>query len=359
MKLSNRAAAHRREKHGGLFSIKDMQKGMVDFSSNVLPGGPPPKVAHAMRSALTKAEKYPDPDSKKMKECLASYVGTHANTIAVGNGATEIIYRFCSNVLPENSHICVVNPTFSEYESAASLAGHRVTKFTAMNLGENLEKFSKVMPKNGCIFVCNPNNPTGELLEKEHVLYIANEAESKSSILFVDESFIEIVPGKSRSVAVYAPKRKNLFVLRSLTKSFAIPGVRAGYSIANKTMADLINRTSMPWNVSVLAQMAACAAVYSYKTHLKKAHRLIKKESEFLQKNINKIDGYKCVPNPSANFILVRTRYESRTLWKKLAERKILVRDCTSFGALCAHHIRIAVKTRTENLKLLEALKSV
>ena len=177
--------------------------------------------------------------------------------------------------------------------------------------------------------------------------------------MFVDESFIELVPGKSQSVALYAPKRTNLFVLRSLTKSFAIPGVRAGYSIANKTMTDLINRTSMPWNVSILAQRAACAAVSSHKTHLEKAHHLIKKESDFLQKNINKMNGYKCVQNPSANFILVYTKYNSRTLWKKLARRKILVRDCTSFGTLCSHHIRIAVKTRAENIKLLEALKSI
>ena len=179
MNFSKKAAAHMREKHGGLFSIKDVQKGMVDFSSNILPGGPPQKVAKAMRSALAEAAKYPDPDSSKMKECLASYVGTHMDTIAVGNGATEIIYRFCSHVLQENSSVCVINPTFSEYESAASLAGHRITKFPTMNLGENLEKFSKIIPKNGCVFICNPNNPTGELLEKKQVLYIADASKIK------------------------------------------------------------------------------------------------------------------------------------------------------------------------------------
>ena len=88
-----------------------------------------------------------------------------------------------------------------------------------------MKNFQKIIPKNGCVFICNPNNPTGELLEKKQVLYIADAAKSKSSILFVDESFIELVPGKSQSVALYAPKRTNLFVLRSLTKSFAIPGV--------------------------------------------------------------------------------------------------------------------------------------
>ena len=88
-----------------------------------------------------------------------------------------------------------------------------------------------------------------------------------------------------------------------------------------------------------------------HKTYLKKVQHLIKKESDFLQKNINKIDGYKCVQNSSAN-LLVRTKYSSHALWKKLVH-------CTSFGALCENHIRIAVKTRAENLKLLEALKSV
>ena len=146
----------------------------------------------------------------------------------------------------------------STSEACTECGNHTLEKFHTMNLGENLEKFSKIIPKNGCVFVCNPNNPTGELLEKKQVLYITDVAKSKSSILFVDESFIELVPGKSQSVALYAPKKTNLFVLRSLTKSFAIPGVRAGYSIANKTMTDLINRTSMPWNVSILA---ACAAV--------------------------------------------------------------------------------------------------
>ena len=334
----------------------DVQKDIIDFSSNVSHVGLHQK---SPKSCVRHLDKWKYTQILTRVECLASYVGTRMNTIAVGNGATEIIYRFCNNVLPENSRVCIVNPTFSEYESAASLAGHRITKFAAMNLGENLEKFSKAIPKNGCVFICNPNNPTGELLEKNQVLHIADVAKSKSSILFVDESFIEIVSGKNRSVALYAPKRTNLFVLRSLTKSFSIPGVRAGYSIANKTMTDLINRTSMPWNVSVLAQKATCAAVSIHKTYLKKVQHLIKKESDFLQKNINKIDGYKCVQNSSANFILVRTKYSSHALWKKLVAHKILVRDCTSFGALCENHIRIAVKTRAENLKLLEALKSV
>ena len=189
----------------------------------------------------------------------------------------------------------------STSEACTECGNHTLEKFHTMNLGENLEKFSKIIPKNGCVFVCNPNNPTGELLEKKQVLYITDVAKSKSSILFVDESFIELVPGKSQSVALYAPKKTNLFVLRSLTKSFAIPGVRAGYSIANKTMTDLINRTSMPWNVSILAQRAACAAVSSHKIHLEKAHHLIKKESDFLQKNIEWIQ---MCAKPSANFIL-------------------------------------------------------
>ncbi|MDI1496272.1 MAG: aminotransferase [Cenarchaeum symbiont of Oopsacas minuta] len=347
------------EQHGGLFSMPHDMDNVIDFSSNVIPGGPPPKVAAALRSALADAEKYPDPESKKMKKCLALYMRVPTNTIAVGNGATDIIYRFCSYVLSKNTHVCVTNPTFSEYESASSLAGHRVTKFTGINIGRDLEKFSKAMPKNGCVFVCNPNNPTGELLEIKDILYLADMAKSKSSILFVDESFIELVPGKNRSVVTFAPKRKNLFVLRSLTKSFAIPGIRVGYCVTNKNMADIVNCTSMPWNVSVLAQRATCAAVSSHKKHLAWARQLIKTESEFLQKNINKIDGYKCVQNPSSNFILVHSKLNSHVIWKKLLRHKILVRDCTSFGNVCCNHIRIAIKTRTENKKLLEALKSI
>jgi threonine-phosphate decarboxylase len=148
-----------------------------------------------------------------------------------------------------------------------------------------------------------------------------------------------------------------LFVLRSLTKSFALAGLRIGYGVGTKQMIFVLNKIKIPWNVSGLAQQAASAAL-SHSFYLENVKKIIKKESFYLINSISKLKDFQC-NSTSTNFILIKTKIKSKTLQKKLLEKKILIRDCSTIRGLNDNYIRIAVKTRKENKKLIQALEKL
>jgi len=218
---------HNPVSHGGLYSIKNPDSKIIDFSSNVNPLGPPPGVKKYLKKNINTLEVYPDSESTKLRKNLSWYTKVPANKIVVGNGATEIIYNFCHAFLNKKTPVLIPVPTFGEYEAAAKLSGCKVSFFKTMNLSENLDLFLKKIPKNGCIFLCNPNNPTGLLLSRKTMLKILQNAKKKSTFVFVDECFIELSDHK-QSLVNDLKKYENLFVLRSLTKSFGLAGLRIG-----------------------------------------------------------------------------------------------------------------------------------
>ena len=220
-----------------------------------------------------------------------------------------------------------------------------------------IDSFISQIPRNGCVFLCNPNNPTGKLLSKEQLNLIIKKAKKLSSIVFVDECFIELVPESDESVISYVKKYDNLFVLRSLTKSFGLPGIRIGYAAASKQMIEILQKIKIPWSVNSLAQNAANVALKN-KSHLTKSKLVIKKELKYLKNKIAQLDGFEC-HDSSTNFILIKTKYDSTKLQKKLLKKNILIRDCKNFRGLNNHYIRIAVKSHKDNLKLVRALEII
>ena len=206
-------------------------------------------------------------------------------------------------------------PTFQEYETASKFNECQISYFKTMNLSENLDIFISKIPKNGCVFICNPNNPTGQLLPKNQLLQIIKKAKKLSTIVFLDECFIEMVPESNESIISYVKKYKNLFVLRSLTKSFALPGIRIGYAAGSKEIIDILKKIQIPWSVNSLAQDAANNAALKNKSHLVKSNFVIKKELVFLTNKINKLNGFDC-DNSSTNFILIKTKKDSTQLQK-------------------------------------------
>ena len=213
------------------------------------------------------------------------------------------------------------------------------------------------IPRNGCVFICNPNNPTGVLIQKSEMVKIIAAAKKKSTTVFVDETFIELVPGHDESIIKQIKNFENLFILRSLTKSFGLAGIRIGYGVGSPQIIDLLQKIKIPWNVSNMAQLAANAAI-CYHPFLDKTCKLIKKEKNFISSNLAKSKKFVCY-NSTTNFLLVKTKIKSKLLQKKLLRKKILIRDCSTFRGLNQDYIRIAVKTRKENIKLLKALEVI
>ncbi len=225
-----------------------------------------------------------------------------------------------------------------------------------MNLSNDIDYFLKKIPKRGCVFVCNPNNPTGVLTSRQKMQKIIQTAKKKSTLVFVDECFIELSEPKE-SIIKDLKKYDNLFVLRSLTKSFGLAGIRIGYGLGNKKLVTILNNLKIPWNASGIAQKAASAAL-CYHDYLEKTSKVILKEKINLKNSISKINGFTCF-NSDTNFILIKTKIKSNVLQKKLLRKKILIRDCNSFRGLNNNYIRIAVKTSKENKKLIKALEAV
>jgi threonine-phosphate decarboxylase len=357
VKLAKNIATHTLVPHGGLYSIENPNSGIVDFSSNVNPLGYPTAINKLLRSWMKNIPVYPDHTSKKLKRRLSSYLGVPINNLVVGNGATEVIYNFCRATTGKNTHVLIPIPTFGEYEAAVRLCAGKLQFFKTMNLEEGFSEFVKRIPNNGIVFVCNPNNPTGALISKKLIIQIVKSAKIKNTLVFVDECFMELTQTLQQSVIDQIQKLDNLFVLRSLTKSFGLAGLRVGYGVGNKKLISVLDKIKIPWNVNGFAQEAAVIAL-SQRRFLAKTRKLIKTEYKFLKNAIEKLDGFSCFES-STNFILIRTNTNSKQLQKKLLQKKILVRECSTFRGLNQNYIRIAVKTHKENLKLIKELESM
>ena len=343
--------------HGGRNPSQSIDSGIIDFSSNVSPAGTPLSVKKSIKRNIENIKHYPDSSSSTVISSLKKYTKLEKSNLIVGNGAIEILYNFCFAFLSKKTKVLIPIPTFQEYETASKLNESQISYFKTVNLSEDLDIFISKIPKNGCVFICNPNNPTGQILPKNQLLQIIKKAKKLSTIVFLDECFIEMVPKSNETVISHVKNYNNLFVLRSLTKSFALPGIRVGYAAGPKEIIDVLKKIQIPWSVNSLAQDSANTALKN-KSHLAKSNSIIEKESVFLTNKINKLNGFDCYDS-STNFILIKTKKDSTHLQKKLLEHKILIRDCRNFRGLDNHHIRIAVKSHKENLKLVNALEKI
>ena len=343
--------------HGGKIPVKNSDHNIIDFSSNITPLGIPNSVKLIIKKNLDKIQFYPDPKSENVISSLEKYTHLSKSNIIVGNGAIEILYNFCFAFLSKTTKVLIHVPTFQEYETAVKLSNCKISYFKSLNLSTNIDSFISQIPKSGCIFLCNPNNPTGELLSKKELLSIIIVAKKLKTIVFIDECFIELVPKSNESVISYVKKYDNLFILRSLTKSFGLPGLRIGYACGSQQIIKILQKIKIPWSVNSLAQDAANAVIKNT-SYLKKSNIIIKKELKYLEDNISILNGFECISS-STNFILIKTKYDSTKLQTKLLKNKILIRDCKNFRGLDNHYIRIAVKSHKDNVKLVKALEKI
>lgn len=354
LRIREGIADYVRPMHGGRLGRLGADK-LLDFSSNITPLGTPASVIRALKDATQNVSEYPDPDSSGLLAALAQHTGLSPSNILIGNGSIEIIYNFA--FVFGGRDTLIPAPTFREYEAASRIYGSRVSHFTSMDLAADLDSFTDKIPKDGMIFVCNPNNPTGRLLTKSQILQIIQTAAARSCAVLVDECFVEL-SRPSESVLSYVSRYDNLLVLRSLTKSFGLAGIRIGYAAASSAVIGLLRNVKEPWSVNCMAQAAGVAAIQDAKKILAEARRLIRREAEYLQKRISAINGMECY-DTDANFILIRTQHDSSKLQERLANSEgILVRDCSDFEGLDAHHIRVAVRSHLENKKLVKALEA-
>jgi threonine-phosphate decarboxylase len=343
--------------HGGIYSVNPCLV-RLDCSSSINPLGTPKKAIAAVKmSANSLMQTYPDPECRELKKSLSRYLGIDSEWVTLGNGAIEIIYWFAHTTSSVRGRVVIPIPTFCEYEVASQKVGAEVTFVPLNSFDLDTDKIIEKTRGADAVFLCNPNNPTGMLATKQ-IMKIIENIDSSTKIL-LDECFIELADNPEANTMIdQISEFDNLVILRSLTKSFGLAGLRVGYSVCNPTLAKKLSSNKIPWNVNSLAQVAGVAALRE-RRYLSKARALIKKERRFLHDNIDKLESFHPIRSDS-NFFLVHLQGRNSTQFRDrlLKNSGVLVRDCSTFTGMGAQYIRIAIKKHSENMLLLKALEA-
>jgi threonine-phosphate decarboxylase len=349
--------------HGGnieevsrLFSIE--KNSIVDFSSNVNPFDLPNNISDVICASIRNISRYPDRDCEELKETLGKYLNISTENIVLGNGSADIIYRAVYAYRPSSGFI--LSPTFGEYEKALLSVGAKIDYWELkecddfkLPVGEVVDRASKL----DMVFLCNPNNPTGTLISPNDLKYLAQKLHGRKTILILDEAFIDLT--EEHSIINSAVKRKNILVLRSMTKFFGLAGLRLGYAVGSKEIVKQIQKSGQPWPVNIFAQVAG-QIILKNKKFKNDSRRKLLQERDFLYRKLCRIKNIKPFPT-AANFILVKIEghLSAAQLQKQLLKCGLLVRDCSSFRGLNSKYIRIAVRKHEENLRLINELEEI
>ena len=353
--------------HGGNLTRAAREYGLpvqqfIDFSASINPLGPSPEVYRTITDNLWRIRHYPDPDCGEIAGLLASYLEVPPESVVVGNGGAELIYMLPAALKIRRA--LIVAPTFSEYAAAIHATGGEVDHFCLPPEGDatrHLENLKLKIPDYHAVFICNPNNPTGRLFTSGELEPLVHTASAAGTMLVVDEAFIDFVDRRRQcSLMQRAASTPNIIILYSLTKFFGIPGLRLGAVITESGMANVIKRAVDPWRVNVLAQVAGEAALKDRK-HMEATIELVQREREYLLKSLSGMKGVRPISG-AANFLLIDLSASGKKLKEiipELGRRGILVRDCSNFYGLDGEYIRIAIRNRPENDKLLAYLGDV
>ena len=346
------AAAH----HGALDYAELAEWGLapdtvLDFSVNSNPYGPSPTVREAL--AGVPLDRYPDRECLRLRHALASEMGVPAESIVVGNGTAGLLWLLGLAFLRLHDSVLILGPTFGEYARISTLLGARVDTMKARaEQGFTLDPedvSTQVGDRNPrLVFVCNPNNPTGTLLANATIHRWSSD--HPETLFVVDEAYLSFVGDIDSALACGAG---NLLVLRSMTKDYALAGLRLGYAAGPPQLIRALSSVRPPWSVNAFAQAAGLAALID-KAHLLRTLAALAVASSALRHGLER-RGYH--PHPSAlHYFLLPVGSGSE--WRRsLLPHGILVRDCASFGL--PEYVRIASRRPEDNARLLAALDEI
>ena len=340
-----------RYEHGG--DIYEDDGIFLDFSVNTNPLGMPESVKQAIISHIPAYACYPDPFCRALRSALAARNGMEPSAVLCGNGAAELIFALCACVRPRRA--LTLAPTFSEYERAVSLFGgeiceHLLLESEGFDLTESI--LEKITPETDILFLCNPNNPTGQLIDPALLSKIAEICRDNGTLLVIDECFIDFTRGNS--ILPQLGKYPNLLIIRAFTKIYAMAGVRLGtLYCADERLLSRIADFSPAWNVSGIAQAAGIAALKET-GWIEKTRWLVENERAFMAEALRSL-GLTAYQSDS-NFLLLKSE---KPLYEPLRARGLLVRSCANFTGLDERHIRIGMKTHEKNMALLRAVSEV
>jgi threonine-phosphate decarboxylase len=336
-------------------------KTLLDFSANINPAGPPLSVLSTIQRTLRNPETltaYPDLELTELKEIIAACTKVRPENIVVANGFVPLLGATLRSL---NIDRCLLPvPCFSEYRSSLESARVAVTPYQLYpdkDFSYDPDSIVQVSLNNECdaILLANPQNPSGVLCESEQMRQLIAMMGQRGITLLLDEAFIDYCP--DHSLAKYAVEQPHVVVFRSLTKFFAIPGLRVSYAVCHAAKAKTLNRFIAPWPITTLASHAACAALgdvaYAEESRIRNEQERLWMTQQLSEL---KIETYRS----RTNFLLLKfpTEVDVNLLWERMiVEQQIVLRSCANFESLETGHLRVAIRSKLENERLIEGLE--
>lgn len=358
----------RRDAHGGdvYAAAKELRRplpDLLDYSASINPLGPSPRLWPALAQARPLIAHYPDPDAVALRSEIAALWRCPIDRVVAANGSAELIATIPR--VFQLRHVLIIGPTFSQYAQAVEQAGGRVTMVHAERatgyrppIDAVLESLQPARSTRtalvDAVILCNPNSPTAQAVDVRMVLRLARAAARRNILLILDEAFADYTEQVSvRGASV--PWRQTI-VLRSVTKFHALPGLRAGYAITSRARAAQIRAAIPPWSMNVLAQVGALAALKDL-DHARRSRAFMAQERPRMSAHLGSLPGCRVYPSET-NFIWFETPQgvPARLVTARLRRQGILVRDASTVPGATPQSLRIAVRTRPENDRLIRAL---
>jgi histidinol-phosphate aminotransferase len=317
---------------------------VIDFSVNLNPYGPPDFVPDVIKEAIEEIELYPDTECSELRAKISQKFGCGTDEVLVCAGVSELIQLVAVAFMKHRA--LMPQHTYGEYAVAATMMGAKIKRIEMPELRINPELLIEEMKPEDVVFLCNPNNPTGQYLVKNEVTQILEEAERVDALVVLDEAYVDFV---RHAFHAHTLCTRNMIILRSLTKSFAIPGVRVGYAIASEEIIRAMTKIKVPWSVSVFAQKIGAAVIGA------RGDEFIAKTRALIEQSKRRIE-YALGLHSDANFYILEVGAAGEVKRRLLSEG-IQVRDCTSFGL--PSYIRFSVRSDEENELLMQLLSNV
>lgn len=343
--------------HGGdIYSARERFSGeILDFSANINPLGMPVSAVAAAKKAIEECEHYPDPLCRTLTSAISEKEGVFSSQVICGNGAADLIFRAVLALHPRRA--LLLAPSFAEYAQALAVVGCE-TSCHFLREQDGFSLTAEILPKLTAgidlLFLCNPNNPTGEVIEPSLLEKILRRCREQDIFVVLDECFCDFLeePEIYTQVGQLA-QYPNLLILKAFTKIYAMAGLRLGYALCGEKMGRAMEQCAQPWSVSIPAQAAGLAALEE-KDYLIRTKELIRTQRKGLKEGIASL-GWQ-VYGSKANFVFFRAPGQGN-LKARLEEKGILIRGCGNYPGLDESYYRVAVRSPRENQMLLAALK--
>ncbi len=347
---------------GNVYDTPPSPEGWLDFSANINPLGLSAAVRNTLECHLDKVMQYPDPQGKALKRAISQHYHLPETALILGNGAAELFYLYMHTRRPRRVVIPV--PSFSEYERASLAVGAAVDYvFLPPDKGFSLclSQLHPYCQQTDCIILGNPNNPTGTLTLAEELEQLIQIAAQTQTDVVIDESFLDFLPDdRNYTVNNLVKTYANLWCIRSLTKFYALPGLRLGFAAVPEVQQLHVERQKDCWNVNILAQYAGIAALEDA-AYQERSRRYIDQAGKLLYHALQSIPELDAYP-PSVNFILVRSKRPDMPAWQigeRLRKQGILIRDCANYPGLDTSYFRLAVRNIEDNQRICRALRAM